>query len=294
MVGGIFLSKPEMRTKLWSYIQLMRLDKPVGIYLVLWPALWALWLAAEGTPPGLILLVFILGAIVMRSAGCVINDYADRHWDGAVARTATRPLATGAITPRAALLIFIGLCLIGFVLVLLLNPLTILLSLGALVLASLYPFTKRYTHWPQMFLGAAFAWAVPMSYAAVLGGVPYQAWLVFAITLIWTLIYDTFYAITDRDDDLKVGIKSTAILFGRYDLVIIGLLQSLMVLLLVVLGYWLQLGVAFWLSLLVVVALFGSQLWQSRHRDQQACFKAFKQNHWVGLVILVGLMIDYY
>jgi len=283
-----------MRTKLWSYIQLMRLDKPVGIYLVLWPALWALWLAAEGTPPGLILLVFILGAIVMRSAGCVINDYADRHWDGAVARTATRPLATGAITPRAALLIFIGLCLIGFVLVLLLNPLTILLSLGALVLASLYPFTKRYTHWPQMFLGAAFAWAVPMSYAAVLGGVPYQAWLVFAITLIWTLIYDTFYAITDRDDDLKVGIKSTAILFGRYDLVIIGLLQSLMVLLLVVLGYWLQLGVAFWLSLLVVVALFGSQLWQSRHRDQQACFKAFKQNHWVGLVILVGLMIDYY
>jgi 4-hydroxybenzoate polyprenyltransferase len=270
----------------------MRLDKPVGIYLVLWPALWALWLAAEGTPPVLVLLVFILGAIVMRSAGCVINDYADRHWDGAVARTATRPLATGAITPRAALLLFAGLCLIGFGLVLLLNPLTILLSLGALVLASLYPFTKRYTHWPQMFLGAAFAWAVPMGYAAVLGGVPYQAWLVFAITLIWTLIYDTFYAITDRDDDLKVGIKSTAILFGRYDLVIIGLLQSLMVLLLVVLGYWLQLGVAFWLSLLVVVALFGSQLWQSRHRDPQACFKAFKQNHWVGLVILVGLVID--
>ncbi|AEG32360.1 4-hydroxybenzoate octaprenyltransferase [Thiomicrospira cyclica] len=281
-----------MQTKFWSYIQLMRLDKPVGIYLVLWPALWALWLAAEGTPPGLVLVVFILGAIVMRSAGCVINDYADRHWDGDVARTASRPLATGAITPRDALLLFAGLCLVGFGLVLLLNPLTILLSLGALVLATLYPFTKRYTHWPQMFLGAAFAWAVPMGYAAVLGSVPYQAWLVFAITLIWTLIYDTFYAITDRDDDLKVGIKSTAILFGRYDLVIIGLLQSLMVLLLVVLGYWLQLGMAFWISLAVVVALFSSQLWQSRHRDPQACFKAFKQNHWVGLVILIGLIID--
>jgi 4-hydroxybenzoate polyprenyltransferase len=281
-----------MQAKFWPYIQLMRLDKPVGIYLVLWPALWALWLAAEGTPPGLVLVVFILGAIVMRSAGCVINDYADRHWDGAVARTASRPLATGAITPRAALLLFAGLCLIGFGLVLLLNPLTILLSLGALVLATLYPFTKRYTHWPQMFLGAAFAWAVPMGYAAVLGSVPYQAWLLFAITLIWTLIYDTFYAMTDRDDDLKVGIKSTAVLFGRYDLVIIGVLQSLMVLLLVVQGYWVQLGVAFWASLLVVVALFGSQLWQSRHRDSQACFKAFKQNHWVGLVILIGLILD--
>lgn len=281
-----------MQTKFWSYIQLMRLDKPVGIYLVLWPALWALWLAAEGSPPGLVLLVFILGAIVMRSAGCVINDYADRHWDGAVARTASRPLATGAITPRAALLLFAGLCLIGFGLVLLLNPLTILLSLGALALATLYPFTKRYTHWPQMFLGAAFAWAVPMGYAAVLGSVPYQAWLVFAITLIWTLIYDTFYAITDRGDDLKVGIKSTAVLFGRYDLVIIGLLQVLMVLLLVVLGFWVQLGAAFWISLAVVVALFSSQLWQSRHRDPQACFKAFKQNHWVGLVILIGLIID--
>jgi 4-hydroxybenzoate polyprenyltransferase len=182
--------------------------------------------------------------------------------------------------------------LIGFGLVLLLNPLTILLSLGALVLATLYPFTKRYTHWPQMFLGAAFAWAVPMGYAAVLGSVPYQAWLLFAITLIWTLIYDTFYAMTDRDDDLKVGIKSTAVLFGRYDLVIIGVLQSLMVLLLVVQGYWVQLGVAFWASLLVVVALFGSQLWQGRHRDSQACFKAFKQNHWVGLVILIGLILD--
>ncbi|AHF02079.1 4-hydroxybenzoate polyprenyltransferase [Thiomicrospira aerophila AL3] len=283
-----------MHTKIGPYIQLMRLDKPVGIYLVLWPALWALWLAAEGLPPGLVLLVFILGAIVMRSAGCVINDYADRHWDGAVARTAQRPLARGLITPKAALILFAGLCLVGFGLVLQLNTLTILLSLGALVLATLYPFTKRFTYWPQMFLGAAFAWAVPMGYAAVLGTVPYQAWLVFAITLVWTLIYDTFYAITDREDDLKVGIKSTAILFGRYDLLVIGLLQSLMLLLLVWLGIWLQLGVAFWLSLLFVAGLFAWHLWQSRHRDPQACFKAFKQNHWVGLVILVGLIIDYY
>lgn len=272
----------------------MRLDKPVGIYLVLWPALWALWLAAEGLPPGLILLVFILGAIVMRSAGCVINDYADRHWDGAVARTAQRPLARGLITPKAALILFAGLCLVGFGLVLLLNTLTILLSLGALVLATLYPFTKRFTYWPQMFLGAAFAWAVPMGYAAVLGTVPYQAWLVFAITLVWTLIYDTFYAITDREDDLKVGIKSTAILFGRYDLLVIGLLQSVMLMLLVWLGIWVQLGWAFWLSLLFVAGLFAGQLWQSRQRNPQACFKAFKQNHWVGLVILVGLIIDYY
>ncbi|WP_255360084.1 4-hydroxybenzoate octaprenyltransferase [Thiomicrospira sp. ALE5] len=288
------MSSSLLNAKIWPYIQLMRLDKPVGIYLVLWPALWALWLAAEGIPPGLVLLVFILGAIVMRSAGCVINDYADRHWDGAVARTAQRPLARCVITPRAALILFAGLCLVGFGLVLLLNTLTILLSVGALVLATLYPFTKRFTHWPQMFLGAAFAWAVPMGYAAILGTVPYQAWLVFAITLVWTLIYDTFYAITDREDDLKVGIKSTAILFGRYDLLVIGLLQSVMLLLLVWLGIWIQLGWAFWLSLLFVAGLFAWQLWQSRQRDSQACFKAFKQNHWVGLAILVGLIIDYY
>lgn len=272
----------------------MRLHRPVGIYLVLWPALWSLWLAAEGLPPVEVVLIFVLGAIIMRSAGCVINDYADRHWDGSVARTAQRPLARGLITPKAALILFAGLCLVGFSLVLLLNTLTILLSFVALLLATLYPFTKRFTHWPQMVLGIAFAWAVPMGYAAVLNMVPSQAWLVFVITIIWTLIYDTFYAITDREDDLKVGIKSTAILFGRYDVLVITLLQSVMVLLLICLGIWVQLGLAFWLSLILVASLFAWQVWQSRHRDPQACFKAFKQNHWVGLVILVGLMIDYY
>ncbi|MBE0493484.1 MAG: 4-hydroxybenzoate octaprenyltransferase [Thiomicrospira sp.] len=282
-----------MFSKIKLYINLMRLNKPVGIYLVLWPALWALWLAAEGTPPGLVLLVFILGAIVVRSAGCVINDYADRHWDGAVARTCDRPLATGEIKPRDALLLFAALGLVGFGLVLLLNPLTIMLAIVALFLTGLYPYTKRFTHWPQVFLGLAFAWAVPMGFAAVQNTVPHQAWWVFAITLLWTLIYDTMYAMTDKPDDLKVGIKSTAILFGDYDRLIIGLLQILMLGMLLVMAKLFDLNAIYYVSLILVAVLFVYHQWLIKDRDRALCFKAFKHNHWVGLVVLLGLILNY-
>lgn len=282
-----------MFSKIDAYIDLMRLNKPVGIYLVLWPALWALWLAAEGQPPGLVLLVFIMGAIVIRSAGCVINDVADRHWDGAVARTCQRPLVTGRLTPREALVLFAFLALMGLGLVLLLNPLTILLAVGALFLTALYPFTKRFTHWPQVFLGAAFAWAVPMGFAAVQDTVPYQAWWVFAITLLWTLIYDTMYAMADKPDDLKVGIKSTAILFGDYDRLIIALLQIVMLAMLIGLGVMFDLNWIYYASLAMVSTLFGYHQWLIKDRSRALCLKAFKHNHWIGLVILVGLILNY-
>ncbi|MFA6699641.1 MAG: 4-hydroxybenzoate octaprenyltransferase [Thiomicrospira sp.] len=279
-----------MRSTISPYIQLMRLDKPVGIYLVLWPALWALWLAADGFPPWPILAIFIAGAVVMRSAGCVINDYADRHWDGAVARTCARPLVTGALSVKQALGLFVSLIVVAFVLVLALNDLTQRLAVVALVLAALYPFMKRYTYWPQLFLGAAFAWAIPMAYAAVQNSVPYQAWWVFIIALIWTLIYDTLYAMADRDDDLKVGIKSTAILFGRYDRLIIGLLQLLMIVLLLTLGVHFALAGSYFMSVFAVALLFVYHQYQIRQSEPRACFDAFKQNHWAGLLIWLGLV----
>lgn len=279
-----------MRSTISPYIQLMRLDKPVGIYLVLWPALWALWLAADGFPPWPILAIFIAGAVVMRSAGCVINDYADRHWDGAVARTCARPLVTGALSVKQALGLFVLLIVVAFVLVLALNDLTQRLAVVALVLAALYPFMKRYTYWPQLFLGAAFAWAIPMAYAAVQNSVPYQAWWVFIIALIWTLIYDTLYAMADRDDDLKVGIKSTAILFGRYDRLIIGLLQLLMIVLLLTLGVHFALAGSYFMSVFAVALLFVYHQYQIRQSEPRACFDAFKQNHWAGLLIWLGLV----
>ncbi|MGE4502990.1 MAG: 4-hydroxybenzoate octaprenyltransferase [Thiomicrospira sp.] len=279
-----------MRSTISPYIQLMRLDKPVGIYLVLWPALWALWLAADGFPPWPILAIFIAGAVVMRSAGCVINDYADRHWDGAVARTCARPLVTGALSVKQALGLFVSLIVVAFVLVLALNDLTQRLAVVALVLAALYPFMKRYTYWPQLFLGAAFAWAIPMAYAAVQNSVPYQAWWVFIIALIWTLIYDTLYAMADRDDDLKVGIKSTAILFGRYDRLIIGLLQLLMIVLLLSLGTHFALATSYFISVFAVALLFAYHQYQIRQSEPRACFDAFKQNHWAGLLIWLGLV----
>jgi 4-hydroxybenzoate polyprenyltransferase len=225
----------------------------------------------------------------MRSAGCVINDYADRHWDGAVERTCQRPLATGEVTEKQALTLFAGLLILGLGLVLTLNPFTILLSIGAVVLATLYPFTKRFTYWPQLFLGAAFAWAVPMAYAAVLNAIPLSAWLVFAITMLWTLIYDTYYAMVDREDDLKVGIKSTAIAFGEYDRIVISLLQAFMLGMLLWLGEIYALTSGYYLALVMVGALFGYHQWITRHQDKQACFKAFKQNHWAGLLVLVGI-----
>lgn len=275
-----------------AYVQLMRLDKPIGIYLVLWPALWALWLAQGGWPDPLLLVVFIVGAVLMRSAGCVINDYADRHFDGHVARTCHRPIAAGLISPKAALKFFALLCLLAFGLVLLLNPLTIILSVGAAFLAALYPFMKRHTHWPQAFLGAAFAWAIPMAFAATLNHVPWQVWPLFAITLIWALIYDTAYAISDKPDDLKIGVKSTAILFGDATQWVIGGFQILMWLGLVWIGRLFELGAFYGASLIVVLLLFVYHQWLLSKHQPELAFKAFLHNHWVGLVVWLGIVLD--
>jgi 4-hydroxybenzoate polyprenyltransferase len=281
-----------VKQKLLPFIQLMRLDRPVGIYLVLWPALWALWLAADGTPPLHILAVFVLGAVLMRSAGCVINDYADRNFDGHVARTCQRPLATGAVTPKQALKLFAVLCLVSFGLVLLLNPLTVLMSFVALGLAALYPFTKRLTHWPQAFLGAAFAWAVPMAFTAVQNQLPWQVWPLFAATLIWALIYDTAYALVDREDDLKIGIKSTAIGFGRYVNEMIGLFQLLMLALLIWVGQIFSLHWPYYLSLVGMALGFGYHQWLLRKEQPALAFKVFLQNHWLGFLLWLGIVVD--
>lgn len=280
------------KKKLIAYYHLTRLHRPIGIYLVLWPALWALWLASDGLPTLQHLIIFILGAVVMRSAGCVINDYADRHWDGEVERTCNRPLATGAITPKEALIFFVLLCLLAFGLVLQLNMMTVWMSFGAVFLAALYPFMKRYTFWPQAFLGAAFAWAIPMAFTAVQETVPWQAWVVFVVTMLWALIYDTAYAITDKADDLKVGIKSTAIVFGDKVNQVIGLFQITMLALLGWIGNLFDLGMIYYLSLLVVAGLFIYHQKQLAKNDPQIAFQVFLHNHWVGLVVLVGIILD--
>jgi 4-hydroxybenzoate polyprenyltransferase len=279
-------------TKLQSYISLTRINKPVGIYLVLWPTLWALWLASEGMPEGHLLVVFILGAILMRSAGCVINDYADRNFDGQVARTRDRPLATGLIGSKEALIFFSLLCLSAFLLVLTLNTLTILLSFGAVFLAVLYPFMKRHTHWPQAFLGAAFAWAIPMAFAAVLNEVPWQVWPLFLVTLIWSLIYDTAYAVGDMADDLKIGVKSTAILFSKHLWQWMALFQFIMLGLLFWIGQSFELGTSYYVSLWVVLGWFLFDLKRLAQQDAKLAFKVFLQNHWIGFIILLGIIFS--
>ena len=279
-------------TKFQAYISLTRIDRPIGIYLVLWPTLWALWLASEGMPSLWILAVFIFGAILMRSAGCVINDFADRNFDGEVSRTCNRPLATGLLSSREALLFFAVLCLIALGLVLTLNSLTVWLSLGAVGLAALYPFMKRHTHWPQAFLGAAFAWAVPMAFAAVQDAVPWQVWPVFAATMVWSLIYDTAYAVSDKEDDLKIGLKSTAILFGEHLVLWTAFFQLVMLGLLVWVGSLFSLGSLYYLSLLVVALWFLFDLKRLSQSDDQLAFKVFLQNHWIGVIVLVGIMLE--
>lgn len=276
-----------------AYLQLMRLHKPIGIYLVLWPTLWALWIAAEGVPSLTVLLVFVLGVVVMRSAGCVINDFADRKIDGDVKRTKDRPLVTGLISAKQAMILFIILCAFAFLLVLSMNILTIYLSVGGLILAFIYPFMKRHTYLPQVFLGAAFAWAVPMAYAAETNSLPSIVWLIYMATLIWTVAYDTMYAMVDRDDDLKIGVKSTAILFGNSDRAIIAFLQVLVVLTLCIIGQQLKLGQYFYLGIVVSSVLFVYQQHLIRHRDRDACFKAFLNNNWVGLVLFCAIFLDY-
>lgn len=283
----------DWRARLGQYWLLIRADRPIGIYLLLWPALWALWVAAEGVPPWWILLVFVLGTALMRSAGCAINDYADRHFDGQVERTAQRPLATGAVTPREALLVFAVLSLLAFALVLTLNAKTIMHSFVAVALAAVYPFTKRYTQMPQLVLGLAFGWAVPMAFTATQGAIPAVAWVLFAATVLWALIYDTMYAMVDREDDLKVGIKSTAILFGRFDRLVIGGLQVVMLYLLWRAGDMAGRGGFFQLGLAAAALLFVYQQWLIRARERAACFRAFLNNHYFGLLVFLGLFLDY-
>jgi 4-hydroxybenzoate polyprenyltransferase len=287
------LPPTDWRTRFGHYWRLVRADRPIGIYLLLWPALWALWLAADGVPPWWTLLVFVLGTALMRSAGCAINDYADRDFDGRVARTAQRPLATGLVTPREALGVFAVLSLLAFALVLTLNSKTIAHSFVAVALAGLYPFTKRYTHMPQLVLGIAFGWAVPMAFTALQNQIPPLAWVLFTATVLWALIYDTMYAMVDRDDDLDVGIKSTAILFGRYDRLVIALLQGLMLGLLVQVGRMAGLGAVYFVALLGAAGLFGYQQWLIRDREQAACFRAFLNNHYLGMLVFAGLLVDF-
>lgn len=279
--------------RLYQYALLSRLHRPIGIYLLLWPTLWAVWISSAGNPNGLITFIFIIGVVLMRSAGCVINDYADRRIDPHVKRTKLRPLASGAVSPKEALIVFAFLCLLSFGLVLLLNPLTIQLSFIGLLLAAIYPFMKRYTHLPQVFLGAAFGWAIPMAFAAELNNVPFVAWWLFVINILWVVVYDTMYAMVDRDDDLKIGVKSTAILFGQADKLIIAVLQVIVLGLLIGLGLQLQLGIFYYLSLLGAALLALYQQWLIKDRDPAACFKAFLNNHWFGLVIFIGLLSHY-
>ncbi len=279
--------------RLWDFIQLVRLDRPIGIYLLLWPTLTALWIAGNGQPALKNLLIFSLGTVLMRSAGCIINDYADRHFDGHVQRTRDRPLATGRISTRAALWLFAGLAGLSFLLVLGTNWQTVALAPGALLIAALYPFMKRYTHLPQLVLGAAYSWGIPMAFCAETGQVPGVAWLLFLANLAWTVAYDTYYAMADREDDLKIGVKSTAILFGRFDRPIILGLQGLSLLCLIRAGQQLDMGLMFSLGLLVAAILFLQEFWRTRQRDRQQCFQAFLHNHRAGLAILLGTLLDY-
>jgi 4-hydroxybenzoate polyprenyltransferase len=274
-----------------AYWQLMRMDRPIGSLLLLWPTVWALFLAADGMPDLNILLVFVLGVLLMRSAGCVINDYADRDFDGFVKRTKSRPLPSGKVSPFEAVLLFLFLALSSFFLVLTMNTLTVQLSYVGIVLAAIYPFMKRFTHVPQLFLGLAFSWAIPMAWAAQANELPPQAWLLFIINSLWTIAYDTQYAMVDRDDDLKIGIKSTAILFGRRDKKIIGLLQVLTLVLMTALGHWMQLGLFFYVGILVAAALFGFQQYLIRNRERDDCFRAFLNNNYVGMVLATGVFL---
>ncbi len=275
-----------------AYMQLTRMDKPIGIYLLLWPTIWALVIAAGGLPDLRLSLIFIAGVVLMRSAGCIINDYADRKVDGSVKRTNQRPLVAGTVTEKEALQLFALLVGISFLLVLLLNWQTIALSVVALLLAASYPFMKRYTHMPQAVLGAAFGWGVPMVFAATLGYVPVEGWLLFIANLAWTIAYDTYYAMVDRDDDLIVGIKSSAILFGKNDRLIIGLLQLFTLGVLGSIAVSLNYGWPVYVALVACAVLFAIQSYETRDRGRMACFKAFLDNHYVGLVFAVGLMVD--
>ena len=282
-----------LSSRLREYALLMRLDRPIGIFLLLWPTLWALLIAGEGRPDPMVLMVFILGVVLMRSAGCVINDFADREIDGHVQRTRDRPLAAGRVSELEAKLLFLLLCLLAFGLVLLLNTLTIMLSFVGALLAASYPFMKRVTHLPQVYLGAAFGWSVPMAFAAQTGSVPQIAWLLFTATVLWATAYDTMYAMVDREDDLVLGVKSTAILFGDADRQIIGIIQVMVLVCLLMIGYQAKLGLYYYGGVLVAAALAAYQQGLIRYREREGCFRAFLNNNWFGAAVFTGLLLDY-
>ncbi len=284
---------PEIAAQLRNYGRLMRLDKPIGIWLLLWPTLWALWVAGEGTPDQGLFVVFVVGVIVMRSAGCVLNDYADRKIDPYVERTRTRPIASGAVAPLEALTLFAALGLIAIGLATMLNRPARMLAIVAAVLTVVYPFIKRYVSVPQFVLGAAFGWAVPMAFAAQTGRIPELAWLMFGTAMVWAVIYDTFYAMVDREDDKKIGVKSTAILFGEADLFVIAGLQILMLAALVLVGYRAGLGAWYYLSVVVAAALMGWHQWLARDRKPEGCFRAFLHNHLIGMAVFIGIALHY-
>jgi len=289
--GSAPLPPPQSRLPL--YWTLIRGDRPIGWLLLLWPTWWGLWIAAKGVPPWWPLLVFSAGVWLTRSAGCVINDYADRWLDPQVARTHERPLATGAVSGREALVVFAALMLVAFALVLTLNRLTIYLSVIGVLLAASYPYLKRYTYLPQVYLGMAFGWGIPMAFAAIRGEVPPVAWLLYVANIVWATAYDTWYAMVDRDDDLRAGAKSTAILFGDMDLVAQGVLYALTFAALALVGQRAALGVYYWYGLGVAALLVGYEFVIARQREPGACFRAFLHNHWVGAAIFVGIALNY-
>ena len=287
-------AKPTfLKERVRQYGLLMRVDRPIGTLLLLWPTLWALWIAGEGRPDPFVTLVFVLGAFVMRSAGCVINDYADRELDPHVARTAGRPLAAGHVTPREALLLFLFLCLLALALVATLNYLTLLLSLAAVPLAVSYPFMKRFTYLPQVHLGVAFGWAVPMAFAAQTNSVPPVTWLILTGVVLWAVAYDTMYAMVDREDDIYVGVKSTAILFGELDRLMIGVVQFCFFVVMLLVGRQLELGRYYYFGLAVAGGLALYQQYLIRDREPAGCFKAFSNNSWLGAVIFIGIVTHY-
>jgi 4-hydroxybenzoate polyprenyltransferase len=276
-----------------EYALLMRLHRPIGIWLLLWPALWGLWIAGEGRPDPMLLVLFVAGVVVTRSAGCVINDYADREFDRHVARTRNRPLAAGRVAPAEALFLFLALGCIAIALALQLDPYAQLFAVAGGVLAVTYPWLKRLVHVPQFYLGVAFGWSIPMAFAAETGAVPKIAWLLLTAVVLWAAVYDTMYAMVDRADDLRIGVKSTAILFGEADRHLIAVMQAMTLLALLLAGneagrgWWYRAGLA------VAALFFTYQLWLIRRRDPQQCFRAFNNNHYVGLVVFVGLALDY-
>ncbi|MCA1978245.1 MAG: 4-hydroxybenzoate octaprenyltransferase [Thiobacillus sp.] len=279
--------------RLTQYEKLMRLDKPIGILLLLWPTLWGQWLASHGRPEWIILWIFVMGVVLMRSAGCVINDYADRGFDPHVERTKDRPLAAGTVSPKEALLLAAGLALLAFLLILPLDALVLKLSVVALFLAASYPFTKRFFAIPQAYLGIAFGFGIPMSYAALWGAVPAEAWWLLAANVFWAIAYDTEYAMVDRADDLRIGIKTSAITFGRYDLAAIAVCYVAALAILAWVGYARSIRWPFYAGLAAAAAIAAYHLWLIRAREPRACFRAFLHNTWFGAAIFAGIVASY-